>query len=222
MVIGAPGALTVDHIRGLRRRHLGPLALFFVANAVFAALQSYLHLNVLSSPLASHLNEQDWKGFARTMANQRLQGSGESLAGYAARFDQAVIFNARVLMILMALALLPIVMLVFRRPRRPFGCHAVFSLHLYVFVLSLLTVSLLLAEGERVLGGLGMRAPAVDTVLSLFNLGACAVYIYLAIGTAYQSSGPARIAKTGLLTVSVAGLFVAYRFAMFAFTLYTT
>jgi hypothetical protein len=221
-VLGTPGALTVAHVSGRRRAHIGPLALFFVANAVFAALQSYLGLNVLSSPLASHLDVQDWSSVARILVAERLEDTGRTLAAYAPVFDRAVVFNAKALMILMVVAFAPLPLLLFRRPSRSAGAHAVFALHLYVFVLTLLCLSLLLAEGERLLGGAGMSSPAVDLVLSLFNLGACAAYIYVAIGAVYGTRGAARIVKTGVLAISLAALFVAYRFGMFLLTLYTT
>ena len=46
-----PGALTADHIRGDRRRYLGPLQIFLIANALFFAVQSWTQTAILSSPL---------------------------------------------------------------------------------------------------------------------------------------------------------------------------
>jgi hypothetical protein len=221
-VLRAPGSLTVAHIAGNRRAYLGPLALFFVANAVFAALQSLLGLNVLSSPLASHLNDQDWSGPARGLVAARLEASGQTIAAYAPVFDAAAIFNAKALMILMAAAFAPLARLAFPRPRRAAGVDAVFALHLYVFVLTLLCVAMLLAEVELLFGGAGMSSPAVDVALSLFNLAACTVYLYLALGTVYHSGGTARVLKTVGLVACVATLFVLYRFGIFLITLYTT
>jgi len=221
-VLVAPGTLTAIHVRGQRRRYLGPLALFFVANAVFAALQSYLGLAILSSPLESHLNHQDWSAPARVLVERHLQASGQTLTEYAVVFDQAAIFNSKVLMILMALAFTAIPLLLFPRPRRPAGAHAVFALHVYVFVLTLLCVSMLLSAAELASGGGGLASRAVDLALSVFNLGACAVYIYIAIAAAYGSRGWARVLKAAALAVSVAALFIAYRFGIFIITLYTT
>jgi tight adherence protein C len=93
---------------------------------------------------------------------------------------------------------------------------------LYVFVLTLACVALLLAEGQHMLGGGGLRAPAVDLALSIFNLIACTAYIYLALGPVYQSSGVPRIAKAAALATAVGAIFVGYRFAIFAITLVTT
>lgn len=221
-ILTAPGTLTAAHIAGRRRAYLGPLALFFIANAVFVMLQSVLGARVLLSPLASHLHDQDWSGLAQSLVAHRLQAGGQTLAEYSAVFDEAVAFNAKALMILMVLAFVPLPLALFSRPRRPAGVHVVFSLHLYVFVLSLLCVSLFLAVGEQMLGGGGLQSDAVDMALSLFNLGGCGVYIYLALGPAYGSTGMPRVAKAAAMALAVGVLFVGYRFTIFLVTLYTT
>jgi hypothetical protein len=131
-------------------------------------------------------------------------------------------FNARALMILMVAAFVPLPLLLFYDRHRGVGVHVVFALHLYVFVLALACVALLLAAGEQLLGGGGLRSPRVDLVLSDFNLLASGVYAYLALGPDYASSGAARIAKAAVLAVTVAAIFVGYRFAIFAITLLTT
>jgi len=221
-ILTAPGALTAAHVSGQRRRFIGPLALFFIANGVFVLLQSLLGVHTLSSPLDSHLHQQDWGAFAQTLVDHRLRATGETLAAYAAVFDDAVMFNARALMILMVAAFVPLPLLLFHDRHRGAGVHVVFALHLYVFVLALACAALLLAEGQLLLGGGGLRAPAVDLTLSIFNLAACAIYIYLALGPVYQSSGAPRVAKAVALAVAVGAIFVGYRFAIFAITLFTT
>ena len=221
-ILTAPGVLTAAHVRGQRRQFLGPLALFFIANGVFVLLQSLLDMHTLSSPLDSHLHEQDWSGLARSMVNHRLQTNGQSLAAYAAVFDEAVAFNSKTLMILMVLAFVPLPIVLFRRQHRAIGAHFVFVLHLYVFVLALLCVALLLAEAEFLLGGQGLYSPVVDLVLSLFNLAACGLYIYAALGPAYNATGAKRVIKAAVLAGAVGALFVGYRFAIFLITFYTT
>jgi hypothetical protein len=221
-ILTAPGVLTASHVRGQRRPFIGPLALFFIANGVFVLLQSLLGVHTLSSPLDSHLHDQDWRGFAQTLVTHRLRTNGETLAAYSLVFDDAVMFNARALMVLMVAAFVPLPLLLFYDRHRGVGVHVVFALHLYVFVLTLACVALLLAEGQHMLGGGGLRAPAVDLALSIFNLIACTAYIYLALGPVYQSSGVPRIAKAAALATAVGAIFVGYRFAIFAITLYTT
>ena len=221
-ILTRPGTLTAAYVRGERRHFLAPLALFLIANALFVAIQTLTGMNVLSSPLQSHLHVQDWREVAQSLVARRLAASHATLADYAHRFDRAAIFNAKALMILMVLAFAPITALLFRGRHRAAGVHVVFALHLYVFVMVLLSVSLVIAQGEFVMGGGGLGSPTVDTWLSLFNLAACTVYIFLAIGPAYQATGAARYVSAAMLAGSVGVLLVGYRFAIFLITLYCT
>jgi hypothetical protein len=221
-ILTAPGQLTAAHVRGARRSYLGPLALFFVANAVFAVLQTLTGAHLLSSPLDSHLHGQDWSALARTLVAHRLEARHQSLSAYAATFDEAAVFNAKALLILMVLAFAPLPIALFRRAHRTVGVHVVFALHLYVFVLALLCVSLILLEIERRLGGQGLQSQAMDLALAVLNIIVCAFYIYAALGPVYGAKGPSRVAKAGVLAVAVGALFLGYRFAIFLITLYTT
>ena len=221
-VLAAPGALSTAHIRGARRNYVGPLALFFVANALFVALQAATGTNVLSSPLDSHLNVQDWAPLARDMVASRLESRPVSLSAYAADFNAAAAFNAKALMILMVLALTPVLAAMFYRRHRTAGAHVVFALHLYTFVLVLLCFSLLIAEAEHLVGGDGLKSPVVDVLLSLFNVAACAAYIFMAIKPVYGAHGVPRAVQAITLALTVGALFVGYRFAIFLITFYTT
>jgi hypothetical protein len=221
-ILAGPGTLTAAYVQGERRRFVSPLALFLIANALFVGMQSLTGMSILSSPLNSHLHVQDWREVAQSLVARRLAATHETLANYTPRFDRAVTFNAKALMILMVLAFAPVVALLFRGRHQTIGVHVVFAMHLYAFVLVLFCASLALAEGDAMVGGGGLSSPNVDTVLSLLNLIACGVYIYLAIGPTYAASGVARYAKAAVLTTAVACLFVGYRFLIFLITLYTT
>jgi hypothetical protein len=220
-ILSSPGTLTAAHVAGRRRTFVGPLGLFFVANALFVAVQSLTGVNILSTPLDSHLHHQDWSPLARSMVEDRLAAQQQTLAALTDAFDRAAIFNAKTLMILMVLAFAPLLPLTFRSRRSPAGAHAVFALHFYAFVLILLCASVLLAEAELRAGGDGIRSQAVDLTLALFNVAACAAYLYIAIGPAYAATGRARIGKALWLAAAVAALFVGYRFVIFVITLYS-
>ena len=221
-VLTKPGRLTASHINGERRRFLTPLALFFIANAAFVAVQSLTGTNILSSTLESHLHSQDWSAFARSLVDDRLAHRHLTIDAYAPVFDRSAVFNAKVLIILMALAFAAVPTIMFRDRNRPTGAHIVFALHLYAFVLILLSVSVLLAQLDLWSGGGGLRSGVIDKSLTLFNLTACAAYIFLAIGKVYRSSGWSRWFAASILLMAIALLFVGYRFAIFLITFYTT
>lgn len=220
-ILLAPGTLTSSYVAGERRRFLGLLQLFFIANALFFAVQSLTNTNVLSPSLNSHLHVQDWRDLSQSLVAQRFGDDEAALAAFAERFDRASIFNAKTLIILMVIALTPVIALLFRQRHRAVGAHIVFALHLYSFVLIVLCVALAVAEANLLAGGGGLATPAVDTWLSIANLLAFGVYIYLAIGPAYSATGVSRYLAAVVLAIVVGVLFVGYRFAIFLITFYT-
>src|SRR4029453_17396189 len=118
------------------------------------------------------------------MVAEHLRAHHLTLTQYAPAFDTAVVLYAKSLIILMALALAPVLAIIFWRSARPIGAHIVFALHLYAFVLLLFCFSIGIAELSLIAGGGGLESPAVDTALSLFNLAACLTYLYLPFGRA--------------------------------------
>jgi len=217
-----PGELTQAYVQGRRRTYLGPLQIFLLANGLFFALDPISRAKVFSSTLDSHLHHQDWSDLAQSLVAHRLAAKGLTLAAYAPVFDHAVALNAKSLIILMALPFALVLPLVFWRERRPLAAHAIFSLHVYAFLLLLFCVSLLLVAANLWAGGPGLRSHAVDIGLSLVNLAVGGAYVHRAIGTVYGVRGIARLAQAAVLAVAIAAILLGYRFAIFLITLYTT
>ena len=221
LLLTRPGELSVAHVAGRRRATLGPLQLFFIANALFFAIESLTHANIFSSTLDSHLHQQDWSPLAQILVDHRLAAKQLTLAAFAPAFDHAAVLNAKALIILMALAFAPFLPAFFYGAHRRFGAHIVFALHLYTFLLLLFCLSLVLAEIELRLGGVGLVSPVVDKLLTLFNLGASGLYLYAAIGAFYGARGVARIARAAGLAIVILGITLGYRFVIFLVTLYS-
>jgi len=217
-----PGELTLAWTRGVRKPYVAPFQLFLVANVLFFALQWMTSENVFSSSLDSHLHHQDWSDLAQSRLARRLADTQTSLEQYAPVFDRAVVLNAKSLILLMALPFALLLPMAFLRARRPFMVHVAFSLHLYTFLLLLFCVALLAAKLSALLGLGGLDSPMVDDVLSVANLAACALYIYLAIAPVYGAAGPLRTTKAILLAIAVAAIVIGYRFVLFFITLYAT
>jgi len=216
-----PGELTLAWTRGVRKSYVAPFQLFLIANILFFGGQWLTSENVFSSSLDSHLRHQDWSDLAQSLLARRLEATHTTLEQYEPVFDRAVVLNAKSLILLMTIPFALILPLAFFRERRPFMTHVAFSLHLYTFLLLLFCVALLLARFSELLGFGGLDVPRVDNVLSIANLVACTVYIYLASGPVYGDSGKLRAAKAFLLALTVATIVLGYRFVLFLITLYT-
>jgi hypothetical protein len=217
-----PGELTLDWTRGVRKPYVAPFQLFLVANVIFFALQWLTAENVFSSSLDSHLNHQDWSPLAKSLVTERLDRTQTAVERYAPIFDHAVVVNAKSLIIVMAFAFACVLPLVFVRERQPFMLHVVFALHLYTFLLLLFSLALVLAWLSSVAGCGGLASAAVDNVLSILNVVACAAYLHVAIRRTYGVTGAQRVLQTVMLVVTVAAIVLGYRFLVFLVTLYTT
>jgi hypothetical protein len=219
-LLSRPGELTLAWTRGTRREYVAPFQIFLIANLAFFALQSMTSTNIFSSPLSSHLHQQDWKELAQSLLAERLAATGLSLEQYAPLFDRAVVLNAKSLILLMTLPFALVLPLVFSGARRPFMVQLAFSLHLYTFMLLVFCVALLAGRLSGLLGFGGLDAPSVDTTLSLAILVVCAAYLYFAIEPVYGSQGAARAIQAIGLSLIVGAIALGYRFALFVITLY--
>jgi len=217
-----PGELTLAWVTGVRKPYVAPFQLFLIANVLFFAIQWVTKENVFSSSLDSHLHHQDWSELARSVLARRLEQTRMTVEQYAPIFDRSVVLNAKSLVVLMTLPFALILPLVFLRERRPFMTHVVFSLHLYSLLLLLFCAALVAARISALLGLGGLDVAIVDDVLSVANLAACALYLYLAIGVVYETTGLGRLVKTLALALVAGAIVIGYRFALFFITLYGT
>lgn len=221
-LVRRPGELTVSWMKGVRKLYVAPITLFLLINVLFFAVQSLTGETVFSSPLDSHLNHQDWSTFAHSMVDRKLDTTGLTPESYAAKFDSAVIVHAKSLIILMTAPFTLLLPLVFMRARRPFMTHVVFALHVYAFLLLLFCIALLAASASAWMGHGGLEASGVDTVLSIFNLAACGLYLYLAAGPVYDTAGGRRVLQATVLAITVAAIVNGYRFSLLVITVLTT
>jgi hypothetical protein len=219
---GRPGFLTVAYLQGQRKPYVGPVPLFLIANALFFASESLTGGRVFTTPLDAHLHTQPWSAGAELLVSHRMAATQTSLDLYAPVFDHSVAVNARSLIVFMALSFVGALAIVFPRSRRPPVAHALFSLHLYAFLLLLFSVATAIPPVDRWFGGAGFASEGLDHVLSTLLLVACAMYMYVATGRVYGATGAGRVIKVGALTVAVAAIVLGYRFVLFVITLYTT
>jgi hypothetical protein len=214
-----PGHLTVAYANGSRKPFASPVQVFLLANVLFFAVQSLTATNVFGSSLASHLQHQDWSPLARQLIDRHLAATKGSLDQYAPLFDSANVLHAKSLVILMVLPFASLLPVVFLRSGRPMLAHVAFALHFYGFMMVLFSAAVLAAYVHVLWGGEGLASARVDNALSVLNFGACAIYLFLAIGPVYGVAGAWRTIRALLLAVAAGAIVLGYRFVLFLITL---
>jgi len=221
-LIGRPGFLTLAYLQGQRKPYVGPVPLFLIANALFFAIESLTGGKVFTTPLDAHLHTQPWSPTAELLVSHRLAARQMTLESYAPVFDHAVAVNARSLIVFMALSFVGALAIVFPGNRRPPVTHALFSLHLYAFLLPLLCIATTVPPIDEWFGGGGFASEGLDHALSVILLSASAIYLFVATGRVYGATGAGRSVKVLVLTTAVAAIVLGYRFVLLLITLYTT
>jgi Protein of unknown function (DUF3667). len=217
-----PGQLTLAFLQGRRKLFLAPVPLFLVTNVLFFTVDSMSGGMVFSTPLESHLRTQPWSDAMRPLITRRLEAMHTTAAAYAPQFDAEIGLHARSLIMLQAVSFTVLLAAVCRGSRRPFAAHAVFSLHLYAFTLLILSAGTLVPAAPRLWGGIRSQSDGLDHVLSVTLVGACAVYLWVAVGAVYGERGASLVVKCALLTAGATAIFLGYRFVLLLITLYTT
>jgi len=220
-LISRPGLLTLAFLKGRRRPYIGPVSIFLIANVLFFATEALTGSTVFSTPLASHLQTQPWSPLAQVLVAKRMDALQTSIAQYAPRFDAAVAVHARSLILLMALSFSVVPWIAFRRGRHPFMAHAAFSLHLYAFMLLVLSLGTTVPALGMLNGGGRSTSDLLDHVLSITLVLVCGIYLYLAIGRVYGGRGWTRFLAAAALAAATAAIVLGYRFVLLLLTLYS-
>ncbi len=220
-LVNRPGALTVAYVQGRRMPYLGPIQLFLISNVLFFAAQSLTGANIVGVTIESHLRGQDWSELAQELVAHRIEALQTTLESYAPVFNQAVVLNAKTLIILMVAPFALLLPLAFYGTRQPFVTHVTFSLHFYAFLLLLFCVSLAVSAVDVLVGGAGLDSARLDNILSLINFAAAAIYLYVAAGAVYGARRAMRVVRVLALTAGAAAILLGYRFLLLLITLYS-
>jgi hypothetical protein len=217
-----PGELTAAYLRGERKRYVGPVQLFLLANVLFFFVQAAIGFQSLSNNFDSHLKDQRYSNWVRPFAERVLAERGTTRADYAPVFDSAVAVNAKALAFMMVPMFALLALVLSPLSRRPLVAHVVFGLHFEAFLLLSFAVPLPLI-GFPVLAAMELAGKSEygDAVVAWLLIRLCTVYLYFAFGRVYGGAVWARLAKAALFAVLMIGVIRVYRLIVFFVTFYT-
>jgi hypothetical protein len=219
-LVTRPGLLTAEYAAGRRRPWLSPFHVFLIANLIYFLLLAVLPINVLTTPLRSHLDGQPYSDVARDMLRARFAAQDTvDFEAFEARFDFAAQQYAATLVIVLVPVLALLFAVVLARRREPAGKHIVFALHLVAALLLLLpAVAAPLLVMMRVLATDAIDREDVFAALMFVTL---VPYMYLSLRRAYRTgrvhAALAAITVFMLLPVVLLG----YRFILFILVMRT-
>jgi multisubunit Na+/H+ antiporter MnhG subunit len=221
-LLARPGALTAAYFSPERDEYLRPQQVLLFGSVFFFFMQPLIGFNGLNSPLSIHLSETPYSPLVAPMIAAEVARRGGDLEAYRAVFDAAVDAHARTLAFLLVPIFALLVTLVFWRPRRFFVRHLVFATHFIAFLLFLLApMALVLSYLARAAYSAGYGEGVADAIGDSFGPGLiCAVYLGLALRTAYGEGRAWAVTKAAILSVGMIVVLTVYRFTLFLATFY--
>ena len=206
-----PGRVTGDVIAGRRRPWLGLVQLFLFCNLAYFLLQPFTGINTLATSYESHLGDQLYSEWARSLVDGHLARSGEDAANFRGRMSAQLDTISRALVVVLVplfAALLAAVTL----PRRPaFGAQLLLATEFLAF--QLLFVFLAVGLAQRVLFlELGLlraigSAGSTELILTLTIAVPILAWLALALRRVHGFTTGAAILRavvmTGLVTLPI-------------------
>jgi hypothetical protein len=233
-LVGRPGGLTVEYLKGDRRRFMAPFRLFFLCNVIYFVAVAQFGIGVLTTPLYIQTNQMGYRDVTRMAVAMRLgkQPSTQTPEAAAARDSAARMFAVKydgategvgkaIVVVLIPLYALLLLVLYAGRGRF-FAEHLVFSTHLISFLMLAIAALGALAS---LIGGMThqlviARSGVDEIIYSTVLIAVFAAYVYRAQRVVYATSARGALARTAILAVSVGPMLVAFKFVLFFATLY--
>ncbi|HEY6618333.1 MAG TPA: DUF3667 domain-containing protein [Steroidobacteraceae bacterium] len=218
-----PGRITHAWANGERRRWMTPFQLFLFLNVIFYLAQSVSGINVLFTPLDTHLHNTFYGPLARTLIDAHLEHYGGTVSQLTNSFEHLERTNAKLLVIAMVPAFALMLRAVFPRRQRLGAIHVVFSLHFYAYLMISLSLLFLAAAipAAFLIHRLGATtAGSIGDILFVLQIAIIVIYLWQALDRVYLLSIPRRITNLVLLTAAMWPVLVAYQLLLFLVTLH--
>jgi len=135
-----PGFLTLEFIKGHRKKYMPPIQLFLVCNIVYFLFAT---ADTFTTPLSIQLSDR-FMSLKGRMVSEKLKGTENLYKQYEEQFDTLESENAKTLVIIMVPLFALFFSLMFLGQKRFFIEHLIFCFHFYCFMLLYETIGLTL------------------------------------------------------------------------------
>ncbi len=228
VLIGRPGAITVDYLRGRRKPYVNPIQLFLLANLAYFVIQPFTGIAAFTTPLSAHLAGPGtivWEGLADRWVSRRLEARGLELSAYASVFDEMAHLQGKSLVILIVPAFAAGAWMLNHRAARHYVQHLIFSFHFHAMLLlmmaalSLLTQVILTGAAR---GGHRFSYATIELTTSAALLVALGVFLFQSLRRTFRRPALLTVLQTVSLLAWMVVVLSAYRFVLFLTTFAAT
>jgi hypothetical protein len=224
VLLQQPGMLARKFFEGPRKRYMGPVRCFIVANFIYLLVQPFTLVSTFTTTMQQQMTQRYWSPLARRMIEAKIAAAGLSEEIYADRWEHTAHLQAHTLLIILVPLTAVVFILLFGRSRKFFAEHLVLSFYVNAFFLIWYAMATWLwAVGLKlwVVSG-GSYLDFFEWVLIMMLGVPFTIHLYFANRRFFSESPSATWIKSILLMLSYLGIITVYRFILFFTTFYAT
>jgi hypothetical protein len=225
VLLQQPGVLARNFFEGPRKRYMGPVQCFIVANFIYLLVQPFTLVTTFTTTMEQQMTQRYWSPLARRMIEAKMAAVGLSEEKYADRFDHTAHLQAHTLLIILVPLTAIVFILLFGRSRKFFAEHLVLSFYVNAFFLiwyAMATWLWAVCVKLWVISGGPINFDVLEWVLIVLIGVPFTIHLYFANRRFFNESLSMTWIKSILLMLSYLGIITAYRFILFFTTFYAT
>lgn len=225
LLLQRPGALAESFFEAGRKRYMGPVQCFIVANLIYLLIQPLTYVSTFTTTMEQQMTQRYWSPMARRWIEAKIATSGISQEIYADRWEHTAHLQAHTLLILLVPLTAVFLFVLFGRSRKFFAEHLVHSFYFNaVFLIWFAMATWIWTVGVKlwVVAGGGLNGDVMEWSVILIIGIPFTVYLYFANRRFFMESLSVTCIKSILLILSYLGTITVYRFILFFTTFYFT
>jgi len=224
VLLQQPGVLARNFFEGPRKKYMGPVQCFIVANFIYLLVQPFTLVSTFTTTMKQQMTQRYWSPLARRMIEAKMAAAGLTEEIYADRWEHTAHLQAHTLLIILVPLTAIVYILLFGRSRKFLAEHLVLSFYVNAFFLIWYAIATWLwATGLRlwVVSG-GSYLDFFEWVLIMMLGVPFTIHLYFVNRRFFNESRSMTWIKSILLMLSYLGIITVYRFILFFTTFYAT
>ncbi|MCS5491738.1 DUF3667 domain-containing protein [Algoriphagus limi] len=214
LLVTQPGELTQSFIKGVRKKYLSPVQLFFFANLVYFI---FPFISTFNTSLSIQMTGLPYSSLIRPIVEQRVEKMDISMEEFRLSFEKKSESNAKLLLIVLVIMQGAVLRLLYWKRKElyflDFLAESAYFYSFYILIFLVLVPGLFLFLQNYFSSGFGWFFNEFS--LSIIFFIAIWVYGFFQMKRAFQITNQESVWKSLVLSMWVIPSFIIYRFILF-------
>lgn len=214
LLVSKPGELTKSFVKGIRKKYLSPLQVFFFANLIYFIFPM---ISTFNTSLEVQMNRLPYSDITRPVVENYISESGRDLSLFTEEYEGVSSSNGKLLLIFLVVLHGLFLKLLFLKKNNLYlvdffaGSAYFYGFYILVALILFPAIVILLTHILQV----ALFSLVNELILSIAFLMLVVFYVYLQIRNAYNTSKLGGLWRSLMLAFFIIPSLILYRFILF-------